>query len=42
MNCGKLTESVSEYSGFHLKPLLQGIKSHIKDSKDFRKNAKEI
>ena len=32
INCGTPSESVSEFSGFHLKPLMQTSESQIKDN----------
>ena len=34
-NCGCYTENISAFLDFHLQPLAQAVKSHIKDTNDF-------
>ena len=41
-NCGTLTEKVSELLDHHLKPVMQGGKSYIKDSGHFLEKIKTI
>ena len=36
-NSGFLTENISAFLEYHLKPLLQNVKSFIKDTNDFLK-----
>ena len=40
--CGTLTEKVSGFSDFHLKPVIKSSKSHIKDIGDFIRKIKDI
>ena len=34
-NCGYYTENISSFLGYHLQPLAQKVKSHIKDTNHF-------
>ena len=34
-NCGYYTENISVFLDFHLQPLVQAVKSYIKDTNDF-------
>ena len=34
-NCGYYTENISAFLDFHLQPLVQAVKSYIKDTNDF-------
>ena len=36
-NCGFYTENISSFLDFHLQPLVQEVKSYIKDNNDFLK-----
>ena len=40
--CGALTEKVSGFSDFHLKPVMKSSKSRIKDIGDFIRKIKDI
>ena len=40
--CGTLTEKVSEFLGYHLKPAMQKGCSYIKDSREFLKKIKNL
>ena len=41
-NSGFLTENISAFLEYHLKPLLQNVKSFIKDTNDFLKKLNEL
>ena len=41
-NCDTLTEKVSEYLDYHLKPIMRSAKSYIRDTSDFLKRLKEL
>ena len=41
-NCGTPTEKVSEFLDFHLKPVMRGGKSYVKDTGDFLEKLKSL
>ena len=41
LNCGTATEKVSEFLEYHLKPVMKGGKSYIKDINNFLEKLKK-